>query len=131
METVNEKCDVLKEHCLESNGGLYFNNYQDFVECMRLLIENDRFREKLGENGYSYARENFMWSIIIKKLDGVDRPSWNPMPSEAACITEAVAFATPPTMPSASPAFTIMHEKASGFFTSFLAMPSLTPRDSA
>ncbi len=67
---VNERCDVLKEHCLESNGGLYFNNYQDFVECMRLLIEKEKFREKLANNGYSYVRKNFIWNIIIMKLGG-------------------------------------------------------------
>jgi len=65
---VNESCAVTKEHCIESNGGLYFSNYPEFVECMNLLIEKKEFRKRLGENGYNYVVKNFMWEDVTKRF---------------------------------------------------------------
>jgi len=65
---VNENCEVTKEHCVESNGGFYFSDYLEFAECMRLLIEKNELRKKLGENGYNYVIKNFMWEDVVKKF---------------------------------------------------------------
>lgn len=64
---VNENCDVTKDHCLNSNGGLYFSNYIEFEETINFLINRPVVRKKMGENGREYVLSNFSWDMIIKK----------------------------------------------------------------
>lgn len=64
---VNGNCDVLKGHCLRSNGGLWYENYEEFKECLDLLISDDRIRAMMGENGKKYVEENYSWSKIEEK----------------------------------------------------------------
>lgn len=64
---VNEHCSVLKGHCIRSNAGLYFSNFDEFCTCTNLLLSNDTIREKLGKNGMSYVKSNYDWDIIEKK----------------------------------------------------------------
>jgi glycosyltransferase involved in cell wall biosynthesis len=64
---VNGRCDVLKGHCLRSNGGLWYESYEEFKECLDLLISDDRLRAKMGENGKQYVEENYSWPKIEEK----------------------------------------------------------------
>lgn len=64
---VSEHCRVTTNFCLESNGGLYFNNYQVFEKCMDYLIENAEIANRMGLNGYGYVQENFVKAVIQKK----------------------------------------------------------------
>ena len=72
---VNGKCAVLKGHCLRSNGGLYYNNYDEFRECLNLLLSNSQIRAQMGENGRRYVEENYGWDVVESKylrlLDGL------------------------------------------------------------
>ena len=61
---VNGNCEVTKEHCIKSNGGLFFENYEEFEECIKFLLENEDIRDKLGENGQRYVKNNFNWDKI-------------------------------------------------------------------
>ena len=74
---VNGRCDVLKGHCLRSNGGLWYENYEEFKECLDLLISDDQLRAKMGENGKRYVEENYSWPKIEEKylrlLDNLNR----------------------------------------------------------
>ena len=64
---VNEKCEVTKNFAIESNGGLYFNDYYEFEEILKLYTSNDKFSEKLGKNGRKYVEENFDKNVVTKK----------------------------------------------------------------
>jgi glycosyltransferase involved in cell wall biosynthesis len=61
---VNGNCSVLKGHVLRSNGGLYYRDYLEFVEVLDLLIYDKELRDKLGENGYAYVKQNYSWEKI-------------------------------------------------------------------
>jgi len=63
----NAKCEVLKGQCRRSNGGLYYENYPEFREALRLLLSSARFRRTLGANGQKYFFDNYTWDIIEKK----------------------------------------------------------------
>lgn len=63
---VNGNCAVTKEFCLRSNGGLYFDNYDEFESCVKFYLENPEIRKKLGENGESFVRQNFNWEKVIQ-----------------------------------------------------------------
>ncbi len=64
---VNERCAVLKGHCLRSNAGLYYIDYNEFIECINLLVSNNKLRERLGENGKAYVEANYNWNRVEGK----------------------------------------------------------------
>jgi glycosyltransferase involved in cell wall biosynthesis len=63
----NAKCEVLKGQCLRSNGGLFYENYPEFREALRLLSASPQLRRALGANGRKYYFENYTWEIIEQK----------------------------------------------------------------
>ena len=44
----NARSAVLVEHCVRSNGGLYYADRDEFVECLKLLVGDDRLRAAHG-----------------------------------------------------------------------------------
>ena len=60
---------VLVEHCLKSNAGLFYSNREEFVECAKLLLADDRLRERMGRNGRDYVKRNYRWDVIMSKYD--------------------------------------------------------------
>ncbi|MCX9081135.1 MAG: glycosyltransferase family 4 protein [Candidatus Methanoperedens sp.] len=64
---VHENCAVTKYHCIESNGGLYFKDYNDFEGCINFLLKNPLVREKMGKNGQKYVLKNYNWDRIAEK----------------------------------------------------------------
>lgn len=64
---VNGNCEVLKGQCTKSNGGLYYINYEQFRDRLNMLLNNQKFRDRLGQNGREYVHKNYEWSVIEKK----------------------------------------------------------------
>jgi len=64
---VHGACEVTKEHCIHSNGGLYFSNYAEFEVCLDLLLEHRNLGTKLGANGRRYVLENYSWHTITER----------------------------------------------------------------
>ncbi|MCX7974265.1 MAG: glycosyltransferase family 1 protein, partial [Candidatus Aminicenantes bacterium] len=59
--------DSLKGQCLRANGGLYYENYDEFKEALNLLLSDAKLRELLGLKGHEYFRENYLWEVIENK----------------------------------------------------------------
>ena len=57
------------DHCRQANAGLYYANRAEFVEALRLLMTNKRLRDRLGENGRNYIRQNFRWDAVLGRFD--------------------------------------------------------------
>lgn len=68
---VNAYCDVLKEHILESNAGLYFSEKAEFVEALYYLLEHPHVCKRLGENGKKYVETRYEWESIDRKIIGL------------------------------------------------------------
>jgi glycosyltransferase involved in cell wall biosynthesis len=66
---VNARSAVLVEHCVRSNGGLYYANRDEFVECLRLLMSDERLRQGLGRNGREYVRRHYRWDVVLGKYE--------------------------------------------------------------
>jgi len=66
---VNARSDVLVEHCLRSNAGLFYANRDEFVECLKLLIGDARLRAAMGHNGRDYVRRNYRWDVVLGKYE--------------------------------------------------------------
>jgi len=64
---VHENCAVTKKHCLNSSGGLFFNDIFSFMESINYLKTNSDTRNKMALNGKKYVKENFSWDIISQK----------------------------------------------------------------
>ena len=65
----NARSEVLVEHCTRSNGGLYYADRDEFTECLKLLVADQRLRAALGRNGRDYVRKNYRWDVIMSKYD--------------------------------------------------------------
>jgi glycosyltransferase involved in cell wall biosynthesis len=65
----NARSEVLVDHCLRSNAGLFYADRDEFVECLKLLAVDDRLRAQMGRNGRAYVRDNYRWDIIIGKYE--------------------------------------------------------------
>jgi len=65
---VNGRCAVTKDHCLIGQGGLYYEDYFEFQECLNYLINNKVLRERLAARGRDYVRANHGWDIIIQRF---------------------------------------------------------------
>lgn len=63
---VNGSSEVLVEHCLASNGGLYYTSYDEFALCLDLLLSNAALQESLGRQGKRYVDERYSWDVVEK-----------------------------------------------------------------
>ena len=68
---VNARSAVLVEHCVRSNGGLYYADGDEFAECLTLLIRDTRLRTALGRNGRDYIRRHYRWDIVLGKYERI------------------------------------------------------------
>ena len=65
----NARAEVLVEHCLKSNAGLFYQDRDEFVECAKLLLADERLRDRMGRNGKEYVKRNYRWDVIMSKYD--------------------------------------------------------------
>ena len=65
----NGRSDVLVDHCRLSNAGLYYENRDEFVEAMSLLMTDARLRALMGRNGRDYVQQHYRWEVILAKYD--------------------------------------------------------------
>lgn len=68
---VNGRCDVLKGHCVKSNGGFYYKNYFEFEAVLNYLLEHRDVSAAMGQNAKAYVDEYFQWDVIMDKFDGL------------------------------------------------------------
>ncbi|HMB44655.1 MAG TPA: glycosyltransferase family 4 protein [Candidatus Methanoperedens sp.] len=64
---VHANCEVTRDHCIKSNGGLYFNNYEEFKECINFYRMNPHLARKMGNNGRDYVINNYAWNKVVEK----------------------------------------------------------------
>jgi len=62
---------VLVEHCVASNGGLYYANRDEFLACLDLLLTDAGVRTALGRSGREYVRRNYRWETVLGKYERV------------------------------------------------------------
>jgi glycosyltransferase involved in cell wall biosynthesis len=61
---VHGRCRVTRDHCLASNGGLFFEDYFEFVEALELLAQDEELRRRMGEAGRAYVLANYTWDRV-------------------------------------------------------------------
>jgi glycosyltransferase involved in cell wall biosynthesis len=68
---VHGRCEVTKQQCRRSNGGLYYISYEEFAASLNLLLDNPHLRTQLGTNGGRFARQHYDWAIITAKYRAI------------------------------------------------------------
>ncbi len=64
---VNGKTAVLHEHCVRSNGGLWWENGAEFCATLNYLLTNPDKSAQMAANGRRYVLENYRWETIVEK----------------------------------------------------------------
>jgi glycosyltransferase involved in cell wall biosynthesis len=65
----NGRSEVLVDHCVKSNAGLFYTDRDEFVEAAKLLLADERLRRAMGRNGREYVKRNYRWDLIMSKYD--------------------------------------------------------------
>jgi glycosyltransferase involved in cell wall biosynthesis len=59
---VNGKCDVLVGHCQRSNGGLWYNNFEEWSSAIKTIDQPTK--ATLGRQGREYVVANYSWERV-------------------------------------------------------------------
>ena len=70
---VNASSEVLKEHCLRSNAGLFYRSGEEYAEALDLLVRNEPLRGALGASGRRYVEEEYRWDVVLGRWRGLLR----------------------------------------------------------
>lgn len=68
---VNGKTAVLHEHCVRSNGGLWWEDGGEFAATLNYLLTHPAVAAQLADNGRNYVLQNFQWETIIQNYLGL------------------------------------------------------------
>jgi glycosyltransferase involved in cell wall biosynthesis len=75
----NGRCDVLRGQVIRSNGGLYYETFEEFAEALYALEAAGPIGGPFGRNGLAYFQQHYAWPVIEKKyLDMFDRLAREP-----------------------------------------------------
>lgn len=71
--------EVVRDHCVRSNGGLWYENYAEFEGMLSLLLGNEALSRRLGANGQAYVRREFSWDAVLARFHAA-LESWRLQP---------------------------------------------------
>jgi glycosyltransferase involved in cell wall biosynthesis len=75
----NGRCDVLRGQVIRSNGGLYYERFEEFAEALYALEGVGPLGATLGKNGRDFFRRHYTWPVIERKyLDMLNRLAHEP-----------------------------------------------------
>jgi len=60
---VNAAAEVMVGQCKRSDSGLWYENYDEFRECVNYLLAHP----ELAHRGRAFVQENYSWDVIIEK----------------------------------------------------------------
>jgi glycosyltransferase involved in cell wall biosynthesis len=81
----NGRCDVLKGQCRRSNGGLYYESWDEFAEALAWFSLQPVEAARLGANGRAYYRQRYDWPVVEQQyLDLLERLSQDRRPGPPA-----------------------------------------------
>ncbi len=62
---VSGECAVTKDHAMISNGGLFYDDYYTFAECIDYFQQEQKLLEKMAESGREYVKRYFNWNSVV------------------------------------------------------------------
>ena len=62
---VTARSEVLVGQCRRSQGGLWYDDTEEFCAALDCLLHDERVRRGLGAQGREFVAANYRWSRII------------------------------------------------------------------
>ncbi|MFZ0545857.1 MAG: hypothetical protein WAM60_10495, partial [Candidatus Promineifilaceae bacterium] len=62
---------IMKEQCRSSNGGLYYQVYDEFEVVLRKLLADAELCHKLGRQGHRFVAHHYHWDVVMAKYRAV------------------------------------------------------------
>jgi glycosyltransferase involved in cell wall biosynthesis len=66
LTLVNAKCAVLKEQSIRSNGGLWYETFEEFSRTLSYILTHE-----WSFSGMKFVRENYSWDAVKAKYQNV------------------------------------------------------------
>jgi len=66
---VHALCDVTRDHCESSNGGLFFRDFAEFEEILNFFLANEADASKMGLNGKQYVQREYNWQRTVERFN--------------------------------------------------------------
>jgi glycosyltransferase involved in cell wall biosynthesis len=66
---VNARSTTVVQHCLRSQGGLFYADRWEFAEALKLLTHDTALRAALGRNGRTYVGRHYRWPAVLSKYE--------------------------------------------------------------
>jgi glycosyltransferase involved in cell wall biosynthesis len=61
---VNGESPVLREHCRQSGGGIWFSGLAELVEALEVMLDDPPLRAEMAAAGAAYTRATFSWPAV-------------------------------------------------------------------
>jgi len=65
---VNGSCETLREHCRQSNAGLYYEDFYEFEGTLNRMLESPKLCSAMSKNAFIYAQQNYKWETVIDRF---------------------------------------------------------------
>ena len=67
---VNEKCEVLKDHIVNSKSGFFYKDSNEFILSINKILQlTEKETQAHSKNATEYIRNNYTWERIVNKFD--------------------------------------------------------------
>lgn len=68
---VNARCAVLKGQTRRADGGLHYQDYDEFAHALEYLLAYPDLARQLGRQGLDYVNREYRWPRVIAKIDNL------------------------------------------------------------
>jgi glycosyltransferase involved in cell wall biosynthesis len=67
---VHAACDVTRDHCQRSGGGVWVESALEFSEALSLYRRESSLRERMAAAGREYILDEYGWPAVLSRLVG-------------------------------------------------------------
>jgi glycosyltransferase involved in cell wall biosynthesis len=66
---VHGQCKVTKSHVIDSGGGLFFSDEEDFIAVVKRLASDRTLCSQLAASGFEYVKRRYSWDAVMERFD--------------------------------------------------------------
>lgn len=66
---VHSDCEVTRYNVVQSNGGLYFGDYEEFEATVNLVVTDEKLRQAMALAGKKYVQIHYNWEVVLQRLE--------------------------------------------------------------
>ncbi len=68
---VNGRCKPLRGQTERANGGLYYEQREEFTDALAWFVNNPEAAHQFGTQGRAYVEHEYRWSVVMAKIDRI------------------------------------------------------------